>query len=169
MPGARTGAKSLEGWSENDATDRPLNRLVSPDATNRRRILVVDDYRDGAESLAAVLRSTGSLVETAYDGQEALRKADAGTPDVVILDISLPDTDGYAVCRAIRSRPWGRDAVIVSMSGLRSAEDGREARKAGFDRHFVKPLSVTVLMDWLRERKPPRGGSSAAFAEGASG
>lgn len=167
MPGARTGARSLEGWSENDGTDRPLNRLVSPDAAVRRRVLVVDDYRDGAESLAAVLRSTGSVVETAYNGQEALRKADATTPDVVILDISLPDTDGYAVCRTIRSRPWGQHAVIVSMSGLRSAEDGREARKAGFDRHFVKPLSVSALMEWLRERQPPRGDSPTAFVEGA--
>lgn len=148
------GAKSLEGWSEADASERPLNRLVPPEATGlrKRRILVVDDYRDSAESLAAVLRSTGSIVETAYEGQEALRKAEAGKPDVIILDIGLPDTDGYAVCRTMRQRPWGKDVVIVAMSGLGSAEDGRESRRAGFDRHFVKPLNVSALMNWLRER-----------------
>jgi CheY-like chemotaxis protein len=138
-----------------DATlDEHVNDLGESTA---RRILVVDDNRDGGDSLAMVLRLRGSEVATAYDGVEAVQLADAFHPDVILLDIGLPGMNGYDACRAIRSEAWGKDIFMVAVTGWGQDEDRRKSRDAGFDHHFVKPVDLVVLTNLLASRqRPPR-------------
>jgi PAS domain S-box-containing protein len=109
-----------------------------------RRVLVVDDNRDAAESLADLLRMDGHDVEVAYDGPSALERLAAGTPEIVLCDIGLPGMDGYEVARAIRAS-GGRGLKLVALSGYAQAEDVRRAREAGFDAHVAKPPDVEEL------------------------
>jgi signal transduction histidine kinase/ActR/RegA family two-component response regulator len=121
-----------------------------------RRILVVDDVRDSAESLATLLRMDGHEVDTAYDGLQALEKARAMKPDLVLLDLGLPELDGYGVCRAIRATRWGASASIVAMTGWGQDEDRRKSGDAGFDAHLVKPVDHAALVQLLRSSVPGR-------------
>jgi signal transduction histidine kinase len=113
------------------------------------RILVVDDLRDGAASLALLLRSLGHKVETAFSGNEAIEAADRYRPELVLLDIGMPDMDGFAVCRRIRSQNWGSDMMLVALTGWGQEEDRQRALDAGFDAHLVKPLDHTALLSLL--------------------
>jgi PAS domain S-box-containing protein len=114
-----------------------------------RRILVVDDNRDSAMSLAMLLKMTGNDTQLAHDGSEAVEKADAFRPDLILLDIGLPKMNGYDACRAIRNEPWGKNIVLVALSGWGQAEDRRKSQEAGFDLHLVKPVEYTVLSSFL--------------------
>jgi PAS domain S-box-containing protein len=130
-----------------------------------RRILVVDDTRDSADSLAMLLSYTGKEVQTAYDGVEAVEKAAALRPDVILLDIGLPKISGYAACRAIRAQPWGQDIIIIAVTGWGQEEDRRKSQEAGFDGHLVKPVdhdALTKLLGSLSRRAAPRYDSAAA-------
>jgi two-component system CheB/CheR fusion protein len=104
-----------------------------------RRVLVVDDNADAVDSLAMVLRLRDHEVHTAYDGRGALSAAQSVLPDVVVLDIGLPDTDGYQVARALRSQRATSRATLIALTGYGQPEDVTRARAAGFDRHLVKP------------------------------
>jgi PAS domain S-box-containing protein len=115
----------------------------------RRRILIVDDNRDGAASLGMMLSLLGHDTRTAHDGLEALELAEAFRPEVVLLDIGLPKLNGYDVCRRIREQPWGRGLFIVAVTGWGQEDDRRRSREAGFNQHVVKPLDVTVLEQLL--------------------
>lgn len=119
--------------------------IVEPARTTSRRILVVDDNRDAAASLATLLNLTGSETRTAYDGLEAVEAAAAFRPDVVLLDLGLPKLDGYDVCRRIREQPWGKDMVLVALTGWGQEEDRRLSRDAGFNHHMVKPIDFAGL------------------------
>jgi CheY-like chemotaxis protein len=118
----------------------------------RRRIVAVDDYQDALESLAALLELTGHEVHTASDGEQALEVIDAQRPDVVILDIGLPGINGYEVARRIRSQPWGRDLLLIAMTGWGQDQDKQKAAEAGFDAHLTKPASSADLARLLRNR-----------------
>ena len=120
-----------------------------PIPTTVRRILVVDDNRDGTDSLARLLELTGNDTQTAHDGVEAVEKAAAFRPDVILLDIGLPKMSGYEACRAIREQPWGKDIVIVAMTGWGQEEDRRKSNEAGFNSHMVKPVDHAALMTLL--------------------
>jgi len=111
----------------------------------RRRVLVVDDNRDGCDSLAALLRMNGFAVETAYDGVEASARARHWRPEVVLLDIGLPTMSGYEVCQAIRLDLGGDDIVIFALTGWGSEADFERTRRAGFDAHLVKPVDIGAL------------------------
>jgi signal transduction histidine kinase len=115
----------------------------------QRRILVVDDNVDSAESLAMVLRVTGHQVRTAHDGAEALEVAAQFAPEIVLLDIGLPKMNGYEVARVLRSRYPDRDILIVALTGYGQEEDRRRSREAGFDHHLVKPVQPAVLKPLL--------------------
>jgi len=117
----------------------------------RRRILVVDDNRDAAMSLAMVLKLSGHETKTAFDGLEALRSADSVQPEVVFLDIGLPGLNGYDVARRMRETDWGRRAVLVAMTGWGQEEDRKQAFAAGFDHHLVKPADHSAITQLLRE------------------
>jgi CheY-like chemotaxis protein/two-component sensor histidine kinase len=133
----------------------------APDAeqapAGERQILIVDDNRDSASSLAMLLQMTGHVTREAYDGAEAIDAAREFRPDVVLLDIGLPTLDGFEVCRHIRGKSWGRDVLIVALSGWGQIEDRRKSKEAGFDHHMVKPVKHEALMKLLREHGiPPR-------------
>ena len=109
------------------------------------RILIVDDNRDGADSLGMMLRIMGNDTRTAYDGQEAVDVAEAFRPDVVLLDIGLPKLNGYEACRRIREQPWGKSMVLIALTGWGQEEDRRRSHEAGFDHHLVKPVDPAAL------------------------
>jgi PAS domain S-box-containing protein len=119
-----------------------------------RRIVVVDDNRDSAESLAMLLNITGNETYTAHDGVEAIETIDRHRPEVVLLDIGLPKLNGYEVCRRVRARPWGRNVVMIALTGWGQDQDVRESREAGFDGHLVKPVDYAALVDLLRSLAP---------------
>ena len=104
-----------------------------------RRVLVVDDNADAAESIAAYLRLEGHVVKTAMDGQLALECMQVFAPQVVVLDIGLPGLSGYDVARELRRGPTTRDALLIAVTGYGQREDRARAAEAGFDQHFVKP------------------------------
>jgi CheY-like chemotaxis protein len=115
------------------------------------RILVVDDNRDGADSLAEMLRLLGNDTRTAHDGVEAVAAAAEYRPDVVLLDIGLPGLNGYEACRRIRRLPGGGGVVLIAQTGWGQEEDIRLSREAGFDRHLVKPVDPHDLMQLLAD------------------
>ena len=119
----------------------------------KRRILVVDDNKDAADSLSMMLRITGMEVRTAYDGLEAVEVAAAFNPDVVLLDIGLPKLNGYEAARRIREQPWGKDMVLVAVTGWGQEEDRRRSQEAGFNGHMVKPVDPAALQQLLTAPK----------------
>jgi CheY-like chemotaxis protein len=114
-----------------------------------RRVLVVDDNRDGADSMAMLLQMYGHEVRVAYDGLEGVRAALAEAPDVVLCDIGLPGLDGFGVARALRDNPRTSRARLIAITGYGSEQTERMCREAGFERHFTKPVDPSVLTGLL--------------------
>jgi two-component system CheB/CheR fusion protein len=112
-----------------------------------RRVLVVDDNVDGAESLAMLLQHAGHVVRTAKDGTEALATADAFRPDVVLLDIGLPVMSGYEVARRLRGNRETSKALLIAMTGYGQSDDVDRAKAAGFDHHVIKPVLVERILE----------------------
>jgi PAS domain S-box-containing protein len=125
--------------------------------TPPRRVLVVDDNRDGAESLAMLLGVWGHEVELAGDGAEALSAVKNRRPDVVLLDIGLPGMDGYQVAQRLRREPGMADTLLVALTGYGQDEDRRRSREAGFDDHLVKPVDPDRLEQLLAAGKGGNG------------
>ncbi len=115
------------------------------------RILIVDDNRDGADSLVMLLRIMGNDTRTAYDGQQGVDVAEEFRPEVMLLDIGLPKLNGYEACRRIRQQPWGKSVVLIAMTGWGQEDDRRRSQEAGFDHHMVKPVDPQDLMKLLAE------------------
>jgi PAS domain S-box-containing protein len=109
------------------------------------RILVVDDNRDGAASLAMLLSVMGNDTRTAHDGLQGVELAEAFRPDLIVLDIGLPKLNGYDACRRIRQQPWAKDILIVAATGWGQDEDRRHSKEAGFDHHLVKPVDAAEI------------------------
>jgi PAS domain S-box-containing protein len=124
-----------------------------PGRVARRRVLVVDDNIDAANSLAMMLKLVGNEVRLAYDGVEAVEAAAEYRPDVILLDIGMPTLNGYDACRRIREHPWGRKPFIVALTGWGQEEDKRRSRDAGFDSHVVKPVDLNALQQLLADVK----------------
>jgi len=116
-----------------------------------RRILVVDDNQDSADSLAMMLNILGNEVRTAHDGLEAVDLAATFNPEVVLMDIGLPMLNGYDAARRMRVQPGGNDMVLVALTGWGQEEDRRRSHEAGFDRHIVKPVDPFALEKLLDE------------------
>ena len=114
-----------------------------------QRILIVDDNRDSAESLAMLLSMTGNETQTAHDGVSAVEVAGSFKPDVILLDIGLPRMNGYDVCRAIRDQEWGKGILMVAVTGWGQEDDRRRSQLAGFDTHLVKPVEYSELVTLL--------------------
>lgn len=127
-------------------------------ATVSMKLLVVDDNRDSADSLALMLQMSGHETLTAYDGEEAVASAESFRPEAVLLDIGMPKMNGYDAARAIRGQPWGQDVLLFAITGWGQEEDRRRSREAGFNAHLVKPVEITQLMQLL-ETPPPRPAS----------
>ena len=118
-------------------------------ATRRLRILVVDDNRDAADSLAALLSLAGHEANVAHDGMRALELGAALRPDAILLDIGLPDLNGYEVCRRLRARPWATPITIVALTGWSQDEERLRSKEAGFDGHLIKPVVFDELVALL--------------------
>ena len=129
----------------------PEPALAEPAPTTARRILVVDDNQDSAMSLAMLLELTGNETRTAYDGLAAVEEAAAFRPDVVLLDIGMPKLNGYEAARKIREQPWGKEMVLVALTGWGQDEDRRRSNEAGFNSHMVKPVDYAALIKMLSE------------------
>jgi CheY-like chemotaxis protein len=123
------------------------------EAKKNLRILVVEDNRDSAESLRRLLELCGYAVTVAYSSREGLDAARKVRPDIVLCDIGLPDSDGYALAEALRRNPSTAGARLIAVTAYRSEHDRRRSREAGFQLHLVKPVSPEAL---LQELDPPK-------------
>ena len=125
---------------------------VGPSESVRpRRVLVVDDNRDAADSLATLLKMSGHDVHTANDGLEAVEGAAVRQPDLILLDIGMPRLNGYDAARRIREQPRHKRLTLVALTGWGQAEDRSRSKEAGFDAHLVKPVDLTALTKLLAE------------------
>ena len=122
------------------------------------RILVVDDNRDAADSLATLLEMHGHTGLVAYDGQSALDKAEKMRPHVALLDIGMPTMNGYEVAARIAAADWGKDTVLVAVTGWGAKSDRLKSKEAGFAFHLTKPVDYDTLATLLNtvSRKPAR-------------
>jgi signal transduction histidine kinase/CheY-like chemotaxis protein len=125
----------------------PLNGAEHKAAPPQRRILVVDDNRDAANSLALLLSTMGHQVQASNDGPGALAILEQFQPEVVLLDIGLPGMDGYEVAKRIREMPNMGTAKLIALTGYGQAEDQRRSKEAGFDHHIVKPADLMALKE----------------------
>jgi len=119
-----------------------------------QRILVVDDNVDAAIMLERLLQLNGRQTRVAHNGIEAVDLAEQFRPHMILLDIGLPLLNGYEVCRRIRSEPWGKDMVIIALTGWGQEEDRKRSREAGFSAHYVKPLERAALKQVLGGKYP---------------
>jgi CheY-like chemotaxis protein len=115
-----------------------------------QRILVVDDNRDAADSLGMLLESLGAEVQVVYDGRTALETLKVFTPSMILLDLGMPEMDGYEVARRIRKQPCLRDVVLIALTGWGQKKDRERTRMEGFDHHLIKPVDIEVLKTLLR-------------------
>jgi PAS domain S-box-containing protein len=121
------------------------------ESSTERRVLIVDDNLDSADSLAMLLEITGNKTFLAHDGVEALEAVEKYRPEVMLLDIGLPKLDGHEVCRRVREQPWGRDILIIALTGWGQEDDRRKSEEAGFNGHLVKPVDYDQLLALLGE------------------
>jgi PAS domain S-box-containing protein len=131
---------------------RPEAHRPSRDGTPSgpgRRILVVDDNRDSAESMGAMLRLFGNEVALAHDGEEAVERAEAFRPEVILMDVGMPRLNGYEATRRIRAEPWGKGIAIIALTGWGQDADRVRSQEAGCDGHLVKPVSLPDLQNVL--------------------
>jgi PAS domain S-box-containing protein len=127
------------------------------DQTPGHRVLLADDNRDAADSLAMLLEMNGYHVTVGYNGSEALQLARQSPPDVMILDIGMPDITGFEVARRVRLESWGRDVYLIAVTGWGQKEDKARAIASGFDQHLTKPVDPdeveSVLQGFFNRRR----------------
>jgi PAS domain S-box-containing protein len=142
-----------------NARPESLNSGATPhQVLSPRRILVIDDNRDAADSLALLLRMLGANVQAVYSGRDGLEAVRQSHPAVVLLDIGMPEMDGYEVARCIRRESDGHQITLIALSGWGQEEDRRRSAAAGFDHHLIKPADLKVLEDLLAGLGGQRGG-----------
>jgi len=143
-----------------------------PQQGPRGRVLVVDDNRDAADSLAMVLGKAGHQTFTAYTGERALQIGEREHPDVIVLDIGMPDMTGYEAAQRIRRTRWGNDILLLAITGWGQKEDIERALKAGFDFHMTKPADPehveNLLAEYLQSRMRTGGRSFEEKRDGGS-
>lgn len=115
----------------------------------KRRLLVVDDNKDAAESMSMLLEMWGHEVAYAYDGPSAIETAEQWQPQAVFLDIGLPGMDGYEVAERLRELPQAKGAVLIAITGYGQEDDRRRSQRAGIDHHLVKPVAPDALRDLI--------------------
>jgi PAS domain S-box-containing protein len=150
---------------EPEAADRELSAGTSAErAPLPRRILVVDDNEDAAETLAMVLKRTGHETQLAFNGREAVDATRAFRPDLILMDLGMPVLNGFEAARAIREQPWSEGVVLVALTGWGQEEDRRKSAEAGFDGHLVKPVEFAALNELLADfplrPRPPEGSAA---------
>jgi len=136
--------KLPEGAERVSRPNRPLQ-----EEGKSRRVLIVDDNQAVADTTAMLLKLKGHQVHTYYDGKESIGAAEQLRPDVVLLDVGMPEVDGYEVCRLIRQQPWGKGLFLIALTGYGQAVDVRRSKDAGFNQHLAKPLDLMALTELL--------------------
>ncbi|HKE84475.1 MAG TPA: ATP-binding protein [Vicinamibacterales bacterium] len=149
---------ALPEQSASDVTEAASPSLLTTPA-HARRILVVDDNADHAETLATLLSIVGHDVHTAHDGAEALAAAERLRPDAILLDLGLPLVNGFDACRRLREQPWGKDALLIAISGWGQDVDRQRSTEAGFNHHLVKPIDARVIATLLSRAPAPSDSS----------
>jgi DNA-binding response OmpR family regulator len=114
-----------------------------------RRILVVDDNKDAADALALFLQMDGHAVRCVYDGRSALEVASEFMPEVVLLDIGLPDMDGYALAQNLRRQAKNASATLIAVTGYGQEGDRDRSAESGIDHHLIKPVDTAELLRLL--------------------
>lgn len=132
----------------------PLNDHAAADASQAaslsgRRVLVVDDSQDAADSLAMLLQFLGAEVDVVHDGPAALAALETRRPAVVLMDIGMPGMDGYQAARLIRQQPRFNDIMLIALTGWGEEEDRHRAHASGFDHHLIKPVDINALRTLL--------------------
>jgi two-component system CheB/CheR fusion protein len=149
-----TVSNSLAGAAVDAAglgrTHAPAHTAASVTAPLRRRVLIVDDNHDAAESLAIVLGLDGHEVCVSFDAAASFTAVEAFKPEVVLLDLGLPNVDGYEICKRMRDMPAHRAMTIIAISGYGDARSVEAARSAGFDNHMTKPADLRLLAQYLQ-------------------
>jgi CheY-like chemotaxis protein len=120
-----------------------------PSECGRHRILVVDDNRDAADTLGALLQVLGAEAHIVYDGQSALAALDTFRPSVIVLDLGMPEMDGFEVARRIRARPESKDTALIALTGWGQEKDRHRTKAAGFNHHLVKPVDPNAMQTVL--------------------
>lgn len=124
--------------------------VKNPTASRQKRILVVDDNQDSAQSMAMLLEMMGHDVRTAFDGLEAVETAEQFQPNLILMDIGMPRLDGREATRRIRAQPWGKSMMIIALTGWGQENDRLASRQAGCDGHLVKPVRLPELEKLLQ-------------------
>ncbi len=145
----------LPGASRAAAAEPAGRAILNGHAAPNKRILLADDNRDAAESLAIILRLEGHQVDLAHDGAAALQLFAEKRPDVALLDIGMPKTNGYEVAKRIRANPGGEGVLLIAITGWAQDSDKARSRAAGFDHHLTKPVEPHTLIELLGP--PPQG------------
>jgi CheY-like chemotaxis protein/two-component sensor histidine kinase len=138
-----------------DAAAQPVSEPAAQEMAlpaGTLRILVADDNTDAAETLTILLESMGHVVRQAHDGAAAVRVAAEFDAQLALLDIGMPNMNGYEACRQIRAQPGGRGRTLVAVTGWGQPQDLERAREAGFDRHLVKPVDMERLLQLISAR-----------------
>ena len=161
MHGGTVAAESVDGNGSTFTVRLPIavttndvggrTKQVQASTGDRLRVLVVDDNRDGAESMAMMLRLLGNEVTTVHDGLEAVAAAGAFRPEIVLMDIGLPRLNGLEATRRIREQDWGRSMTIIALTGWGQDNDRERSRDAGCDDHLVKPVDLANLQSLLKK------------------
>ena len=123
-----------------------IEAAMTTESQRGRRFLIVDDNGDAAALLAVLLQLEGHEVQTAASADEALDCGGQFRPEVVLMDLEMPDIDGFEASRRIRAQPWGNAVLIAALSGWGDEVSRRLAREAGVDLHFIKPVDTTLLL-----------------------
>lgn len=132
----------------------------------RERILVVDDERDTADSLARLIESLGYEAKAVYDGSQAIEQAGAFLPDMALIDIGMPDLNGYETVARIRQQRGSQHVILVAVTGWTREEDKQRAYECGFDLHVPKPMSAETLRELLALLDPSAGGFAIEHRHG---
>jgi CheY-like chemotaxis protein len=180
-PNANTLTKSLRKSSRKDAQsdslgpsnlrslitgDEILNGNVSNAVAERRRshsghrILIVDNCQDCADTVGLILKLEGYHIEVCYDGSSALDRGAQFLPEVVLLDLGMPNMSGLETARALRNESWGKDVLLIAMTGYCHSAMVRSAREAGFDHHLAKPFEARDLLTLLTQKNIERPASA---------
>jgi CheY-like chemotaxis protein len=122
---------------------------LAAEAAHAERILVVDDNRDAAQTMAYLLQAEGHVVKTAFGGEEAVTQAAEFRPDLIFMDLGMPRVDGYEATRRIRAQSGDRQLRIIALTGWGQAADRQRASDAGMDGHLVKPADPRVLRELI--------------------
>jgi two-component system CheB/CheR fusion protein len=135
--------------------ESPSEPGVPSESIAAHRILVVDDQRETATLLAKLLEMSGHTTQAAFDGVEAVEAAEKFRPDIILLDIGLPRLNGYDACRKIREQPWGKDMVLIAVTGWGQEGDRQKSKDAGFSGHLVKPVKYEHIVTLLAALETP--------------